>query len=104
MATRRSPGAVSATIPTLIPIDSERIMPDRTQPARHAYTGLHLRPSVAYSKSEVLKKNRSSDCGRLRRVRAVNAIALDIGGEPLADGALGRIGRVGGAHDFAQTS
>ena len=33
----------------------------------------------------------------------MDAIALDIGGEPLADGALGGIGRVGGPHDFAQT-
>src|ERR1017187_5903268 len=39
---------------------------------------------------------------RLRAVRPVNAIPLDVGGEPLADGALGGIGRIGGAHHFAQ--
>ena len=55
---------------------------------------------TAVLKSE---EERQFDRGRLRRVRPVNAVALDIGGEQLADGALGGIGRIGGAHDFAQS-
>src|ERR1035437_6445122 len=36
-----------------------------------------------------------------RRVRTVYAVALDAGREPLADGALRGVGRVGGAHRLA---
>src|ERR1035437_9791085 len=37
----------------------------------------------------------------VRRVRAVYRVALDAGREPLADGALRGVGRVGGAHGLA---
>src|ERR1700719_638164 len=39
---------------------------------------------------------------RLRRVRPVNAVALDVGGESLANRPLCRVGRIGRAHHLAQ--
>src|SRR5271157_291490 len=39
---------------------------------------------------------------RLRRIRSVNAVALDVLREPFTNGPFGRVGRISRAHHFAQ--
>src|ERR1035441_4603146 len=109
MATLRSPGASSATIPTLIPIEpllkslapltyvrgSEgvRVLPSRDREGAvftadlYQFRGAEEEPELHFR--------------GLRSVRPVYAVALDIGGEPLANRTLRRVGGVGGAHHFA---
>src|SRR5579862_4294707 len=70
-------------------------------------TDMHCREtSKSYAENwpEALKqlgsaeKERNLHRGRLRRVGPVNAIAFDALREALANGAFGRIRRIGGAH------
>src|ERR1035441_2361973 len=106
IATRRSPGAPSTTIPTMIPTMIPR------QPLPHGRgsdvlaeprPGYPLGPERLLQQFRGAEKKRQLHRRRLRSVRPMNAIALDIGGEPLADGCLRGIGRVGGPHHFPQT-
>src|ERR1039458_3509918 len=108
IATRRSPGDPSATIPTIIPtIVPKKPLPHGRGSVREARDANQSRDREgAVSRLQQFrrpKEKRQLHRRRLRAVRPVNAIPLDVGGEPLADGAFGGISRVGGAHHFAQT-
>src|SRR5436305_3660069 len=78
MATRCSPGADSETIPTLM----------GTVLRLQKLAGAEEEPQLGF--------------GRLGGVRTMNAIALDVGGESLANSAFRGFFRIGGAHNFAQ--
>src|ERR1043166_1309464 len=91
MATRRSPGADSDTIPIVRGTPKTNIGP-------------RMNASSAAGSNQLARAEEESQfCfSRFRSIGAVDAIALDIRGEALADGSLGGLLRIGRAHYFAQ--
>src|ERR1035437_3633029 len=110
IATRRSPGADSARTPTTMPIPSphknKRIAAVLEDAVQESVGRRKRLPICFHCFVDSLQQIRRTEeepqfrLGRLRRVGAVYAVALDVGGEALPYGALGRVGGVGGAHGF----